>query len=176
MNPSITITKDTFSLSFRLPFLLVGMLFFSFGIFATAKVVLALFDIALGRAFEGYFMLGVAIALGFTLLGAAGIWTFFIPKEVIVFDGLAGTVTSERRYPFGLARRKSFDLAKMTAPEVVWLKDHDRTDGGYWALKLMLPDGRKVTCPQDANFRADEKMAAEGQRDSILKLMGWTND
>ena len=167
----VILTNEAVSPSFRVPFAIVGVLALALGLFSSAQVVVALLDMALGRPVEGSLLIGVAIALPFTVLGTAFVWVYFIPEEVMVFDGAERSLTSTRRFPFGVIREMSFDLNRSAVPELVWERNSDATDGGYWTLTFELPDGRMVKHRTGGQSTAEEKAAAENIRDRIAELV-----
>ncbi len=166
----IELHKGPYPLDFRIMFVAFGLLFLAVGLFATAQVLLAVIGILLGRDFEGNFLLGVGIAVAFTGFGALSVWSFFIPEEHLVFDGTTKTLTTTRRYPFGRVWTDSFALADLDSPEVHWQSDADRSDGGFWCLRLNFPGGRRFDHEPRAHSLSGQKQAVETLRDNILAL------
>lgn len=171
MPNTVKLVRDTFALRIRLPFLLLGLPFLGLGLFASAKVVLAIIDLALGRPFEGNFLIGFLLAATFTLVGGACVAAFFLPNRVMVFDGDTKVLTYTRVFPFDIKRAATFAFATLPWPEAVWIEDSDRANGGYWVLKVILPNKRSVIFPTDGDWPSQQRYEAEVLRDEILALM-----
>ncbi|MGR3511743.1 MAG: hypothetical protein ACU0GG_03195 [Paracoccaceae bacterium] len=167
----ITLEKGRTPLSFRLPALLFGLCAFPLGVLALVQTVLASIDILLGRPFEGMFWLGPLFAAFCLPIGGAFIWCFFVPGETLEFDPDSKTLTSTRRYPFGREKVDRIPLSDLAPPEVVWIKDSDEREHGYWALRLLLPPKRLFDHKIPSRTVEKQKQATELLRDNIVNLM-----
>lgn len=172
MTDTIMIETGGAPLSFRLLSLIFGLIFFPLGLYGSAQVVLATIDVLRDRPVEGSFLIGTFVSLISVVVGGGAIWLFFIPDEVLVFDGKMQTLTSTRTYPLGRVRTRVFDFAEVPAPEVVWTKNSDLSDGGSWDVKITLPGGRAIKHMPPARSTMAQKSAAETLRRNILDLIG----
>lgn len=158
--------------SLRILFVAVGTLFAAIGIYALGKTLVAAVTLATGGTLEGRLVYGFLIGVPFTAFGALAIWVFLRPDMRLCFDGTARQAVLVRRYPFGIVRRQVFDLEGLTAPEVVWQRNSDRTEGGGWELRLDLPGQRAFCHLPGKGSAAQQRVEAEHLRDAIVRLLG----
>lgn len=166
----LTLTKGRVALDFRIAALVFGLCALPVGLFATFQTLQATVDILLGRPFEGYYWLGPLFSIAFTGLGAAFLWSFFMPGETLEFDPETKTLTSTRLYAFKRTRVENFPLAALKPPEVVWVRDADARENGYWVVRIEIPPRRIFDHKPHAHSAARQKDATEILRDNILAL------
>ncbi len=96
-------------------------------------------------SWPSHFAFGMLITLVAAIFGCLFTWVFFIPSKKLVIDTAAQAVHVTYRYPFGFRQDDVFALGDISPPDVVWHKNVDSAEGGFWELKLTLPDGRSIT-------------------------------
>jgi len=170
LRPPMGIEQRTFPLSFRLWFLIPGILFFSFGIYALAQVIWLHVLNASADIPTINFYGGVALSTVFAVLGALAIWTFFIPAKVVVFDLSQKTAELTVTYPFGIQTIRVYKLGDIAAPEVKWRSDQDLFNDGFWELIVTFPDRRKISCSATSSNLSEQRIEAEKWRDSIIEI------
>lgn len=160
MPSTFVIVRHRHTLFNRLLMLVFCLPFFLVGVYASGATVIAVVRWVFGTPIVGSIWYGVIIGLGFTAVGSLGLWGFFQPQDTLTFHRATRSATLVRLYPFGKTRRQVFGFDRMTIPEVVWVSDTDRSDGGYWALKVVLPSGMVLT---KAHYEPDGQGKAKAQ-------------
>ncbi len=172
MTDTYTIDIPALPRSFRILFLLFGLMFLPIGVFSLVKVLLAVATVLSGGTQEGSWIIGIVVTVLLTGIGGVALWAFFIPAKTLRFIGQERRATLTLTYPFGLSSQQTFDFSDIPSPEVVWIDDFDRMDEGYWALKIALPNGTVLTRPAwDEDRVAQQREAAEAWRDRITELV-----
>lgn len=110
------------------------------------------------------------IGLVFTLVGSLAIWAFVEPTLPLTFNGKTRVATYVKSYPFGIKRTVLFKFEEFADPEAVWVSDTDHRNGGYWALKVTLPNG-KVMKKWHFHYEPQEKAKVHDWRDELLGLL-----
>ena len=167
MQTSFTIEEPAVSLSFRLPFLVAGLAGLALGLKGLVQAV----SILSGHTpWPEYFAMGTLITIVALGLGSLCAWVFFVPSKTVVLDAAARVVRVDFRYPFGFRRQDDFPLGDLPDPEVLWHKDADQSEGGFWELKLTLPDGRKLVKSARTPNLDHQKQEAEAWKAQILAM------
>ena len=167
MRASFTIEEPAVSNPSRAIFLIVGLLLFGLGLLGVFRLAGILLGLQPWPTHPGMGGLITISALG---LGCAFVWGFFIPSKTVVIDAAAQVVRFAYRYPFGISRNDTFALEEVSPPEMVWHRNSEYADGGFWKLKLTLPDGRSVSrCPDSPNL-TQQKKQIEGWQAEIQAL------
>lgn len=155
----------------RIAFALIGLPLALVGLLAAYRCLGAIFLLLGGGQIEGSLALGVVIAVGFTGIGGALVWAFFIPEKKLRLDPGRGSAELTLRYPFGITRLRHYQRSALRPPEVVWVSDSDKVTGGYWRLDLVLPDGQRLERRALIGSDADQRAALERLRDEIAALI-----
>lgn len=146
----------------------IGLMFLAFGfwLFVTLTIDTLRFFFGNAPPPEHYvlFPFGIIISI---LLGAMLVWVFINPSKKVVFDAATQDVRVKYRYLFGYTRNDVFALKEIGQPEVVWHKNSDYSEGGYWKLTVTLPDGRKVERRPLDSTTADQEEQAKVWRAEI---------
>jgi hypothetical protein len=94
---------------------------------------------------------------------------FFLPAKEVTFDARRKEVRFAFEYACGIRRSGAFPIARATT-QVIWRKNSEYTDGGFWALLVTLPDRRKITrAPSDPNTTAQKAQVQAWQ--TLIKAM-----
>ena len=141
------------------------------GLVAGYQTIGAIFTRLMGGEIEGSLTLGIVIALAFTGIGGAVLYVFFVPTDHLRLDASARRADLTRSYPFGVVRKRRYDLGALPMPEVVWVRDTDEREGGFWKLRVTLPDGRHVWQRALNVSEAENKIELERLRDEIAALI-----
>lgn len=167
MQASITIENPADALWSRLLFLVFGLLSLGLGL----RGLVQLGDILIGNApWPTHFVWGLLITILAISFGCVFTWVFFIPSKKVVIDATSQSVRAVYQFPFGLRREDAFALEDVNPPEMVWHKNSEYSDGGFWEMKLALPDGRVVTRSPETPNLAKQKIQIEAWQAEIQTM------
>ncbi|MGH1370379.1 MAG: hypothetical protein ACRBCL_17380 [Maritimibacter sp.] len=139
----------------------IGLMFLAFGFSLLVKLTIDSLRFFFGKANapEHFIAFPFFIVISI-LLGVLLVWVFINPSKKVVFDAATQDVSVKYRYPFGYTRNDVFALKEIGQPEVVWHRNSDYSEDGYWKLTVTLPDGRKVERrPLDSTTTDQEEQA-----------------
>lgn len=171
MRDSFTFEEPAVPLSFRLPLLIVALLLLALGLLGLVRGSAILIGSLGGETPRPtHSVIGWLVTAAATGLGLAMIRPGFIPDRKVVFDASAQEVRVAEKYPFGIRRKAVFALTDVRPPEIVWHKDQEYSDGGYWELKVILPDGRTIRRASGDARPSKQREQAEAWLEEILRM------
>ncbi len=168
MPKTFTMEERAVPLHWGLMCLVAGLLSLAFGLSLLADLTIDTIGFLFGKADfpEHYIAFPFAIVIA-TPLGVLYVWAFINPSKKVVFDAATQEVHVRYRYPFGFERDDVFALGDTRPPEVVWHRNSDYSEDGYWKLTVTLPDGRVVKHRPPAFKAADQKEQAKAWQAEI---------
>lgn len=171
MQASFTFEEPAPSLFFQVSLLIFGLLCFGLGLTGLAQAGAFLLEALAGEPtwpeHTGPVMLLILALLGF---GGLFLWAFSVPSKKAVLDASAQTVHVVYQYPFRIRRDRVYALRDVDPPEIVWNRNSEYSDGGFWELKLTLPDGRSIVRTPNLPRTSDQLKQAEAWKTEIAAM------
>ena len=162
----LVIERPALSDPARLSVLVVAVPVLAFGLLCAFRVAAAL---ARPGTPENLW-LGVALAVAPLALGALCLFGAFKPHLRATFDPGRGQVHLRFAYPFGLRQERTFPLSQIGVPEAAWVRDADHLAGGYWEVRIAMPDGFVVRRACPGGPPSDRRAEALAWRDAIAAM------
>jgi hypothetical protein len=168
MPKTFTIEERAVQLHWGLMSAVIGLLFLAFGLSLLVDLTIDTIGFLLGKADAPEHYSAFPFAIMITIpLGVLLVWVFINPSKRVVFDAATQEVRVRYRYPFGFTRNDVFAFRDISPAKVVWQRNSDHSEDGYWKLTVTLPDGRVVKrLPRDFKA-ADQKEQGKAWQDEI---------